>query len=45
MVKKNGTPDGNTNGIDFANRGPINHTNFSSAKIPQKYFKLFLILI
>jgi hypothetical protein len=35
--KKNGTPDGKTNGLGFANRGPITHTNFSSAKI-KKYF-------
>ncbi len=32
-LKKNGTPDGKTNDLGFANSGPITHTNFSSAKI------------
>ncbi len=35
--KENGTPDGKTNGLGFANIGPIIHTNFSSTKIQQKY--------
>jgi hypothetical protein len=41
----NGTPDGKTNGLGFAIRGPIIHTNFSGEKIHKKYFELFLILI
>jgi hypothetical protein len=40
---KNGTPDGKTNGLGFANSGPIH--NLSGEKIPKKYFKIFLILI
>jgi hypothetical protein len=43
--KKNGTPDGKTNGLGFAISGPIIHTNCSGQKIPKKYFELFLILI
>jgi len=34
---KNGTPDGRTNGLGLANRGPIIHTNFSSKKKRKKY--------
>jgi hypothetical protein len=40
--KKNGTPDGKTNGLGFAIRGPIIHTNFFGEKIYKKYFKLLL---
>ena len=42
---KNGTPDGKTNGLFFAIRGPIIHTSFSGEKIPKKYLELFLIFI
>ena len=45
LKKKNGTPDGKTNGLSFAIRGPIIHTNFSRKKIPKKHLELFLILI
>jgi hypothetical protein len=45
VFKKNGTPDGKTNGLSFAISGPIIHTNFSGEKIRKKYFELFLILI
>ncbi len=45
VLKKNGTPDGKTNGLGFAISGPIIHTNFSGEKISKKYFELFLILI
>jgi hypothetical protein len=38
LKKKNGTPDGKTNGLGSAIRGLIIHTNFSGEKIPQKYF-------
>jgi hypothetical protein len=38
VKKKNGTPDGKTNGLGFAIRSPIIHTNFSGAKIHKKYF-------
>ncbi len=38
FLKKNGTPDDKTNGLGFAIRGPIIHTNFSGERIPQKYF-------
>ncbi len=38
FIKKNGTPDGKTNGLGFAINGPIIHTNFSGEKIPQKCF-------
>ena len=34
----NGTPDIKTNGLGFAVRGPIIHTNFSGGKIHKKYF-------
>jgi len=37
VFKKNGTPDGKTNGLGFAVRGPIIHTNFSGEKIHKKY--------
>jgi hypothetical protein len=43
--KKNGTPDGKTIGLGFANSGPIIHKNFSSEKIHKKFFSVFLILI
>jgi hypothetical protein len=36
FYKKNGTPDGKTNGLGFAISGPIMHTNFSGEKIPKK---------
>jgi hypothetical protein len=36
--KKNGTPDGKTNGLGFAISGPIIHTNFSGEKIRKKFF-------
>jgi hypothetical protein len=46
---KNGTPpatpDGKTNGLGFAIRGPIIHTNFSGEKINKKFFYVFLILL
>ena len=41
FLKKYGTPDGKTNGLGFANRGPIIHTNFSSAKIQKNTFNYF----
>jgi hypothetical protein len=44
LKKKNGTPDGKTNGLGFANSGLIIHTNFSGEKI-HKFFQVFLILI
>jgi hypothetical protein len=43
--KKNGTPDGKSNGLGFANSGPIIHTNFSGEKVHKKCFSVFLILI
>ena len=45
FLKKNGTPDGKTNGLGFGNSGPIIHTNFSGEKIHKKFFSVFLILI
>jgi hypothetical protein len=36
FLKRNGTPDGKTNGLGFAISGPIIHTNFSGEKIPKK---------
>jgi hypothetical protein len=38
FFKKNGTPDGKTNGLGFAISGPIIHTNFSGEKIRKKFF-------
>ena len=37
VLKKNGTPDGKTNGLGFAISGPIIHTNFSGEKIHKKF--------
>jgi hypothetical protein len=34
----NGTPDGKTNGLGFAIRGPIIHTNFFGENVHKKYF-------
>jgi hypothetical protein len=45
FLKKNGTPDGKTNGLGFAISGLIIHTNFSGGKIHKKYFKLFFNLV
>jgi hypothetical protein len=44
-LKKNGTPDGNTNGLGFANSGLVIHTNFSGENLHKKFFLVFLILI
>ncbi len=45
FLKENGTPDGKTNGLGFANSGPIIHTNFSGEKIHKTFFSVFLILM
>ncbi len=36
--KKYGTPDGKTNGLGFAIRGPIIHTNFFGEKFTKNTF-------
>jgi hypothetical protein len=39
--KNNGSPDGKTNGLGFANRGPKIHTNIFSAKIQKNTYNYF----
>jgi hypothetical protein len=41
LKKKNVTPDSKTNGLGFAKRGPIIHTNLSGAKIQKSTLNYF----
>jgi hypothetical protein len=45
FIKKNGTPDDKTIGLDLVISGTIIHTSVPGQKICIKYLELFLILI